>query len=108
MASSTRAFRRCYCSRCLKLVVEACGFKRKPRVPYRNECYARSDFVELVKRLRAGNPGEILHAAIRRAAYSMIESFDAPVGLNFEMGSGSIRDVVYYIYTWLKRGGFGA
>jgi len=61
--------------------------------------------MRVVKRLLAGSPGQILHAALTRTAYRIVENFGRHQTLEIQVDNGSLRDIVYFIYTWLKRGG---
>ncbi|KAI0449454.1 hypothetical protein F5B21DRAFT_509141 [Xylaria acuta] len=87
-----------------KVVGDASGFKKKLREPFIYDYYDTSEFIRIIKKLLAGSPGQILHAAIARTAYRIVESFGSHT-LRIEVDSGSLRDIVYFIYAWLKRGG---
>jgi hypothetical protein len=89
-----------------KVVGDASGLKkRKLREPFIYDYYNTTEFIRIVKKLRAGSPGQILHAAITRTAYRIVESFGDPHTLKIEVDSASLRDIVYFVYAWLKRGG---
>jgi hypothetical protein len=88
-----------------KVVGGASGFKKKLKTPSTSYYYNASEFIRMVKILLAGSPRETLHAAITRTAYRVVGSFLNPHMLRIEVDDGSLRDLVYFIYAWLKRGG---
>lgn len=96
-----------------KFIDNASGSKKilPPPSVYECECYDKSEFIRMIKKLMAGSPRQILHAAITRTAYRIVERFPGVTGLagrrslRVEDDSGSLRDIVYFIYAWLKRGG---
>lgn len=87
-----------------KVVGGASGFKKKLKTPSTSYYYNASEFIRMVKRLLAGSPREVLYAAITRTAYRVVGSFLNPHILRIEVDDGSLRDLVYFIYAWLKRG----
>ncbi|KAM0452045.1 hypothetical protein ACHAPV_009669 [Trichoderma viride] len=88
-----------------KFLGDASGFKKKLREPFVYDYYDKSEFLRMIMKLMGGSPGQILHAAIARTAYRIVESFIGSHSLTTEVDNGSLRDIVYFIYAWLKRGG---
>lgn len=87
-----------------KAVGGASGFKKKQRTPSTYDSYDTSEFIRMVKKLLTGSTEQTLHAAITRTAYRVVGSFLNPHILRIEVDSGSLRDLVCFIYAWLKRG----
>ncbi|KAM0449292.1 hypothetical protein ACHAO4_007639 [Trichoderma viride] len=88
-----------------KFIGDASGFKKKLREPFVYDYYDKSEFIRMIMKLMGGSPGQILHAAITGTAYRVVESFIGSHSLKTEVDNGSLRDIVYFIYAWLKRGG---
>jgi hypothetical protein len=91
------------------VVGDATGYKKEGKralvsLPMFWEYRNKDELVIVVKKLLAGTPGQILHAAIARTAYRIKKDYVAD-SLDISVDSGSLRDTVYFIYTWLKRGG---
>jgi hypothetical protein len=88
-----------------KFLGDASGFKRKLRKPFAYDYYEKKKCIAVIKKLMAGSPRQILHAAIRRTVYKIVESFPGTHSLRARLHNSSLRDIVYFIYAWLKRGG---
>ncbi|KAI0594917.1 hypothetical protein F4775DRAFT_571898 [Biscogniauxia sp. FL1348] len=88
-----------------KVVGDASGFKKKLREPFIFDYISKSKFIQIVKDLRAGSPRQVLHAAITRTSYRIVERISPRNALRIIFDNGSLRNIVYFIYTWLKRGG---
>ncbi|UKZ53269.1 hypothetical protein TrVGV298_007061 [Trichoderma virens] len=88
-----------------KFIGDAFGFMKKLRKPLIYDYYDKSEFIRMIIRLMAGSPRQILHAAIMRTAYRIVQSFAGSHSLGVKVDSGSLRGIVYFIYAWLKRGG---
>ncbi|KAL7786380.1 hypothetical protein V8C37DRAFT_405356 [Trichoderma ceciliae] len=87
-----------------KFIGDASGFKIKLRQPFLYHYQAKSEFIRMIMKLKAGSARQILHAAITRTTYRIVR-FAGSHSLRIEVDSGSLRDIVYFIYAWLKRGG---
>ncbi|KAK0612267.1 hypothetical protein B0T14DRAFT_531878 [Immersiella caudata] len=91
-----------------QVLADAAQFRRNSnrRRPWIYGYHDTAEFMRVVEKLKAGSPGQILHAAIGRTAYQIVESsLSGDCGLKVEVDDGLLRDLVYFIYAWLKRGG---
>ncbi|KAK0743081.1 hypothetical protein B0T18DRAFT_330457 [Schizothecium vesticola] len=86
-----------------KVLGDASRFKKKLRSPFIYDYYDTAEFIRVVEKLKAGSPEHILHAAIVSTAYRIVVG--GPHILEIQVDNGSLRDLVYFIYAWLKRGG---
>lgn len=88
-----------------KSIRRASRFKKKLKKPSLCDYYKKSKFLRILMKLTAGSPRQILHAAMMRTAYRIVADTANPHFLTVKCDSGSLRDIVYFIYAWLKRGG---
>jgi hypothetical protein len=59
--------------------------------------------LDCIKRLKAGRPEDILLAAIQRRAVKVTKG-EGDVPISIMPDDGGIRDIVHYIYKYIKRG----
>ncbi|KAI1493431.1 hypothetical protein F5X96DRAFT_621846 [Biscogniauxia mediterranea] len=88
-----------------KVVGDASGFKKKLREPFIYDYRHKCEFIPIVKRLLAGSPAQVLHAAIARIAYRIVSDRFPFSALQINIDDGSLRNIVSFIYAWLKKGG---
>lgn len=88
-----------------KYIARASRFKKKLKKPSSCNYYVKSQFIRILSYLKAGSPSQILQAAMTRMACRIVASPVDSHSLGAELDSGSLRDMVYFIYAWLKRGG---